>query len=70
VLAVCEGESFAPIASIANSISTTLHGATGTTSKARIGPCVRVQVLEYSGDSDGVRYNYRGCEFDIKVQAR
>lgn len=70
VLAVCEGESFAPIASIANIISVTLHGAAGTTSTVRIGPCVRVQPLEYSENSDGVRYNYRGAEFDIKAQAR
>lgn len=70
VLAVCEGSSYRPIAQIADLISSTLHGAAGTTERAEIGPCVRVQILEYVETDDGMRYNYRGAEFDIKVKAR
>jgi hypothetical protein len=70
VLAVCEGTSYRPITQIADLISSTLHGATGTTERAQIGPCVRVQPLEYFETDDGMRYNYRGAEFDIKVKAR
>lgn len=70
VVAICEGESYRPIAGIADLISETLHGATGTTDRAEIGPCTRVQILEYFEVDNGVRSNYRGAEFDIKAKAR
>jgi len=68
VKAVCEGESYAPAAAIADRIDELIHGNRGSVSDGSVVDCVREQPLTLIEQQNGVQYRHVGGLYRIIVQ--
>lgn len=68
VKAICQGESYAPAAAIADRIDELIHGNRGSVSDGSVVDCVREQPLTLIEQQNGVQYRHVGGLYRIIVQ--